>query len=59
MKMEKSIHTIKMESNKGHYGRHENSKDQVKKPVSEWRGKANKDKNRKEKMHRCRENKFK
>ena len=57
--MENSIHTIKMESNKGHYGRYENSKDQVKEPVSEWRGKGNKDKNRKEKMHTCRENKFK
>lgn len=33
--MENSIHTIKMESNKGHYGRYENSKDQVKEPVSE------------------------
>ena len=59
MKMENSIHTIKMESNKEHYGHYENSKDQIKKPVSEWREKANKDRHRKEKMNTFRENKFK
>ena len=57
--MENSSHTIKMESNKEHYGHYENSKDQIKKPVSEWREKANKDRHRKEKMNTFRENKFK
>ena len=33
--------------------------DQVKKPVSERRDKANKDRNMKEKINTCRENKFK
>lgn len=61
--MENSIHTIKMESSKEHYGRCKKSKrclmDQVKKPVSERRGKPNKDRNMKEKINTCRENKLK
>lgn len=49
--MENSIHTIKMESNKEHYGHYEKSKEQVKKLChsQEWRGKANKNRNEKKK----------
>ena len=57
--MENSIHAIKMESNKEHYGHYEKSKEQVKRPVSKWRGKANKNRNKKEKMNTWRGNKFK